>query len=388
MNNHDKSILHISFDFPDSIDSKKTKAVYNLVSAQNSYKNVIFSLNRTANPFADFGVKKNKGCFSLNIFGLPFGFGLYLWMYIASKRIIQIIKREKLDIHIIHGHKLSFEGIIAILLGKKINVPYIITVRGDTDIKLVKFKKLSYWIFKEILIKSSKIIYLAPWTSKAINELFKPLDLTSKSVIIPNIITLISIKTETNKTEFIKNFVSVFNLDRYRRKNIKRTIEAINNLHNEYPKISLDIIGEGKKGYKVIEAYINKCKYPEQFKLIGQKSHHEVLKLYSSYAGFIMPSYPETFGLVFIEAINSGIPIIYSKNSGVDGFFDGWSVGEKVNDQSIREIEIAIEKIFINNLKYRESINTGIKRGELNKFNEQSVNDLYSKTISEILENT
>jgi glycosyltransferase involved in cell wall biosynthesis len=45
---------------------------------------------------------------------------------------------------------------------------------------------------------------------------------------------------------------------------------------------------------------------------------------------FIMPSYNETFGLVYIEAMSQGLPIIYTQNEGVDGYFKEGSVGYSV----------------------------------------------------------
>ena len=40
-----------------------------------------------------------------------------------------------------------------------------------------------------------------------------------------------------------------------------------------------------------------------------------------------MPSRYETFGLVYGEAMSQGLPIIYSKGQGVDGYFKEGTVG-------------------------------------------------------------
>lgn len=37
---------------------------------------------------------------------------------------------------------------------------------------------------------------------------------------------------------------------------------------------------------------------------------------------FVMPSKPETFGLVYVEALSQGLPILYAKGEGFDGYFD------------------------------------------------------------------
>ena len=59
-----------------------------------------------------------------------------------------------------------------------------------------------------------------------------------------------------------------------------------------------------------------------------------------------MVSHGETFGLVYIEALSQGLPIIYTKGQGVDGFFDDMNVGEKADSKSIDSIYNAMKKMI------------------------------------------
>jgi glycosyltransferase involved in cell wall biosynthesis len=57
-----------------------------------------------------------------------------------------------------------------------------------------------------------------------------------------------------------------------------------------------------------------------------------------------MPSYRETFGLVYIEALSQGIPVIVGKNEGIDGIFaDNCTT---VNPYSQLSIEDGILKVL------------------------------------------
>jgi glycosyltransferase involved in cell wall biosynthesis len=40
-------------------------------------------------------------------------------------------------------------------------------------------------------------------------------------------------------------------------------------------------------------------------------------------AVFALPSWRETFGMVFVEALLSGCPIVYPEGRAVDGYFEG-----------------------------------------------------------------
>ncbi|MDN6571163.1 MAG: glycosyltransferase, partial [Staphylococcus equorum] len=59
----------------------------------------------------------------------------------------------------------------------------------------------------------------------------------------------------------------------------------------------------------------------------------------------------ETFGLTYIEAMSQGLPIIYSKEQGIDGYFENGLVGYSVNPLNIEEIANCIIKV-INNYDY------------------------------------
>lgn len=378
------AVLHISFDFPDSVVSEKTKAVSNLIDAQTLIPNIVVSLNRTANPFSDFKVRKEPYGYAMNVFGLPFGIGLRFWMYLVSLKIDRIFQNNWNSVSVIHAHKLTFEGIIGYYLSKKYNIPLIITVRGDSDLRVMKAKVELRELFKNVVNKANKIIFLAPWTKKGLTSYFLNVDIENKSVVIPNII---DVKQRIRRVNFsTKNtFVSVFRLDSYKRKNIERIIKAIDSLHIDYPDISLDIIGSGSdKSIKIVKKYISRCKFPNRFTMLGKLSQDKVQNAYKDYAGLILPSKPETFGLVFIEALNAGIPIIYAANSGVDGFFNCSTVGYRVPFESQEQIEISIEKIYINQVYFFKQIEEFIENGGLEQFTKNKVASSYIWEIEKI----
>ena len=379
------AIVHITFDYPDTINKIKTKAVFNLIETQTKIPNIIFSLNRTANPFADYSIKKKNNVYSLNIFGLPYGVGLSLWMYFVSKKIRKIISKDEIKVTMIHAHKLTFEGLIAYFLIRKKRVPLFVSVRGHTDFRVLKIKKRFTRKYSKIIDLSSKIIFISPWAIVELKKIFSTKNLNEKSILVPNIIELNDLPKPDKERE---KFVSVFNLDQHNSKNIRRVLLAFNELNKEYPALKLDIIGRGKESsINSIRKYIDSCTHSDNFSLLGPRPHEELLKLYRRYKGLILPSFPETFGMVFIEALNSGIPVLYAKNSGIDGFFNNYKIGEKVQHKSVNEIKDAIEKIYLHNKEYLESIDELKEKNELNVFAKNSISKKYSLLISEILEN-
>ena len=118
-----------------------------------------------------------------------------------------------------------------------------------------------------------------------------------------------------------------------------RIFKAIFKLKSKGIYIKLDIIGGGScTAVKSLEANIKTLNLEDQVTLLGQIPHDEMQALLNRYKAFVLPTLRETFGMVYIEALFSGIPILYSQDRGVDGFFDDVEVGVTCDPKSINSI--------------------------------------------------
>ncbi len=375
------AVIHISFDFPDKVDRKKTVAIQNLVNSY-AFNNIVFSLNRTASSFTKLKIYKEDHGYTLQVTGFPFGILLKFWMFIAYRRILRIIKHEGIKPEMIHAHKLTFEGIIAFYLSKKLKVPFITSIRG-ADVYVLKNKPLSRSFYQKIVNSASRVIFIAPWAMKPMKILLGSQIFEGKTELLPNIVNL----SKRNNALFEKGqkFVTVFRFKKniYKVKNINRMIKAFDLVFRKYPDYSLDIIGDGPLKSKIIED-INLTSHPQNYFLKGEIENEMLGKVLSGYLGFVLPSFPETFGLVFVEALSSGIPVIYSRNAGIDGYFDDYQVGLAVNHRSVEEIAAAIEDIIENNRRYTQNIENMIKSGFLHQFSRDSVGERYSEILKKV----
>jgi glycosyltransferase involved in cell wall biosynthesis len=165
-------------------------------------------------------------------------------------------------------------------------------------------------------------------------------------------------------------------------KNIYRILKAISILRKTGIIINLDIAGDGPASSRV-EYMINKIDINTQVKMLGRVENDRIVDLMSEYRAFILCSYPETFGMVYIEALSAGIPVIYSKDAGIDGFFDDMDIGIAVHYNSIKEICSALNEINNDPVRFRESVRKLQERGYLSQFSADSVkhkyNSIYTK---------
>ncbi|HMS64859.1 MAG TPA: glycosyltransferase family 4 protein [Ignavibacteria bacterium] len=99
-----------------------------------------------------------------------------------------------------------------------------------------------------------------------------------------------------------------------KRKNIDILIKAFSILKNKID-FRLTIAGDGvyKQGYIDLTESLS---LRDRIKFAGSLSRKEVESLLEESDIFILPSFPEAFGIVFIEALSKGLPVITCKGNG------------------------------------------------------------------------
>ena len=271
---------------------------------------------------------------------------------------------------------------IAYLISNKYNIPYVVSIRF-TDFKIMKFRRDLIHIYKRVLLKSKKVFCVTPWM---INELYRVFgadfinQIKEKIDILPNIIDSKSYKCKVVNND---TFITVFKITNknLKRKNIFRTLDAIKKINDKGRKIQLHIVGGGD-GIEKLKKYIRRNNLTETVKLLGEIEHTQLMEQLSEYKAFILCSYPETFGLVYIEALIKGLPIIYTKSAGIDGYFDEYLIGDKVNYRSVQSILDAILRVNDNINEYRNNVKIVQQDNILRMFSKEEVALRYSKAVS------
>ncbi|MDO5716095.1 MAG: glycosyltransferase, partial [Tissierellia bacterium] len=94
---------------------------------------------------------------------------------------------------------------------------------------------------------------------------------------------------------------------------------------------------------------------------------------------YFMPSLRETFGLVYVEAMSQGLPIIYTKGQGFDGQFPEGEIGYGVEPDQEQEM---IDKIFEIIKNYSEMSRRAVENAK--KFNWKDISREYIQLYDKI----
>lgn len=287
------------------------------------------------------------------------------------------------DVDLMHAHTWFSDGGAAYELHKKTGKPYVVTVR-NTDVNI--FFKYLIHLRKhglKILENAERIILISPLYSKRLFGLSliagNP-KLVEKSIVIPNGVDSYWISNANKKIEKRNNELSLLYIGKFSRvKNVSKLLKAVELLNLKGVRCELNLVGGGGSLEKKIFNYIRGKSYFKYHGRIDDKI--KLQELFNASDIFTMPSKSETFGLVYIEALSQGVPVIYTKNEGIDGFY-GDRIGVAVDSNKIKSIAEGIELIHKNYSLYDFDPNDIVKNHNWDLIAKRYRN-LYSNSILE-----
>lgn len=345
-------ILHIANDFTGSTVYKELGAGLDILGVEQIFYTAFRDKRKCESNSIDFKLNKSKIIYSPIL-------NSHIDRLIYPIKIIKIIKdiESKVDfsqIKLIHAHTWYSDGGVAYFLSKKYEIPYIITVR-NTDLNIFNEKLIYLRGFgKLFLLNAKKIIAISDiYKSKILNlKNIKPYEkvIANNIITIPNGVNnywlneMISFKKNNLKKEkFNILYIGKFN----KNKNIYELIKSIDILVEKYD-VTLHIVGGGGDYDSNVMGLINKNKNLIFYGQISDKN--QLRSIFEKCDIFAMPSKYETFGLVYIEAMLQGLPILYTKGEGIDGFYN--NIGEKISNHSPDDIAEALSKMILNFTSY------------------------------------
>lgn len=249
------------------------------------------------------------------------------------------------DCNIVHAHCLFSAGYTARKLSLEYGIPYVVAVR-NTDVN-VFFRYMLHLrsVGVEILHDAAAVIFISPSYKKQVLENYIPAKyrnlIENKSYVIPNGIDSLFLDNCPDEKSMPLNgkinliYVGEINTN----KNLQTTLKACVLLESQGVYPTIKVVGPiTDPQYE----WIKDNRFVEYHPLCPKE---EVLKFLRSSDIFVMPSLKETFGLVYIEALSQGVPIVYSEGQGLDGYFEEGYVGYHVNSKNSEQICNAVLQI-------------------------------------------
>ncbi len=251
------------------------------------------------------------------------------------------------DYDCLHAYTLFTDGNCARRFSRKYGVPYVVAVR-NTDVNTF-FKVMPHLRSRGVAIMrdAKAVFFLSEAYRNEVFEKYVPQkyrdEILKKTIIIPNGIDdfwLDNAPGTVDNKEISKNIRLIYAGRIDKNKNIRTTQKAMSLLRAKGYSISLTVVGKvaDKSEFEAVmqDKYTN---------YIPNQKKEGLLQIYRDHDIFVMPSFTESFGLVYAEAMSQGLPIVYSKGQGFDGHFEDGSIGYRVDSHSAEDVADAVEKI-------------------------------------------
>jgi len=237
------------------------------------------------------------------------------WLRAGRKLFKEYITNEGLP-DVIHVHFSLNAGALALEIFNRYKIPFIITehwsAHGQGTLKKWQIKKIN-----EIFSHVYKIIAISLYQQKILSKNFEKFE--NRITYIPNMINtdFYNVKKIHFKKGDTFRFICISAL--IKNKGVSYLIHAINKIREM--NIHLDIIGDGQD-FDILSTLIKDLKLQNKINLLGYLPQDQVKQQIQKSHALVHPSLFETFGIVIIEALSCGKPVIVTRCGGPEYIVD------------------------------------------------------------------
>lgn len=310
-----------------------------------------FPINRLRTKWADYSnIPESAVLDGVEVFypryvefprSILFGYSGYFVYEGIKKTIKEISKDFKFDI--IHSHVALPDGFAAQILNRQYNLPHVVTIHGQDLQVTVKKSEICKKNVYRTLESADRIITVSSKLKRMIENgrLLEKTCVINNGVEIDNSFPMGLIDIEKNRNTIL----SVSNLNKS--KGIDLNIRAVGSLIEKYPGIMYYIIGDGPEKENLMKL-VSELKLGRNVVFLGRLPHDAVLSYMAESFIFSLPSYEEGFGVVYIEAMAQGRPVIGVKGEGIEDVIIPGKNGFLVEPRNYEDIARTIDFIFEN----------------------------------------
>lgn len=157
------------------------------------------------------------------------------------------------------------------------------------------------------------------------------------------------------------NILCVANLIKI--KGQKFLIKAVSDLIKRNYNVKLSLIGIGPEENN-LKQLARDLDLEKHVTFLGEKKYDEVIKSMQTCDMFIMPSFFEAFGCVFVEAMSCGALTVGCKNTGADEIIQSEENGFLIEQKSSEAISEIVERVIKNPENAKTVANQGVTRAK------------------------
>lgn len=219
---------------------------------------------------------------------------------------------------IIHAHCSVWAGYAAMKLSEQIGIPYVVTEHATLfQLHRDEISEKNDRVIQKIFQKAARVICVSGAFAKLIESYRPDIDVVGNVVNCDAFVP----RVDSEKHRGIR-FLTVCYMEeeaQLYKKGIDILIQAWTEVVKKYTDVKL-VIGGGGSAKTKVEQWVEEHGISKYVEFTGALDRRQVIQQMQSCDCFVLPSRYETFGVVYIEAMACGKPVIAVANGGPDDF--------------------------------------------------------------------
>ena len=227
------------------------------------------------------------------------------------------LEKERPDV--IHAHCCVWAGYAAMRLSQKTGVPYMITEHATLfELHKDQISKTNENYIRQAFESAARVACV----SRAFAGLISEYRTSGDIEVVGNVVDFEQFRVGGNEPHSEVRFLTICYMntkDQLMKKGIDILLKAWKDFSQKHDGVKLLIGGGGHAAQKAVE-WCREYGIGQTVEFIGQLSRKQVVEQMQACDVFVLPSRYETFGVVYIEAMACGKPVIAVANGGPDDF--------------------------------------------------------------------
>lgn len=300
-----------------------------------------------------------------------------------SARIYKRYIKQFGEPDLILAHSVTWAGYAAYLIHQEHGVPYIIVEHRSffvwtTPEARQLVKPFHIPLFTKAYTGCDKLVLVSESLRKGIESLVP--SAIERSMVIPNMIRkdLFLPPSGPRKTDpFI--FFWAGRLEHV--KGVDLLLEAVNSLGERTDAaFKLRLAGKGSER-ETLEKQAASLGLSDRISFLGRISRKEMLREMQGANCFVLPSRYEAFGVVLIEAMATGLPVIATRSGG-PGFIVNTENGLLIEKENVQKLTEAMQMMMENISSYSSG---DVRKQTLQRFGDEAVMEHYRQLFLQLL---
>lgn len=376
-------ILHISADYPDPLVPSKTPAIRNLLDLVPEHEHRVWSLNRVGWRHGIAALGFGPGHRAVTYGAPPRGLLLQTRLARVAAFILEDAAAAGFRPDAVHAHKLSVDGLVGDFVAGELGVPLLLSLQGNSDLKILRARRDLLPTWRRIWHAAAVTFPFAPWTQTGVEALLGersgpvvllPCPLDREQIIAPAMAPSSVVRT-------------AFHLAAYRNKNALTLAKATAMARREIPDLRLEIAGGGDAGAFATLVDAAQGPNPLPLNLAGPVPRNEISAFFNTAVCMAQPSLRESFGMVFIEALMAGCPVLVPQGCAIDGYFEDGRVGLTVPARDEVALAEALARLTREEAAFKERVFELQEGGGLDRFRQTAIGMTYRRALARLNEN-